>query len=155
MILCYLSSSLFSSIIKGSVHSYFLPVCGSFQGILSCLSVIFSLGSQVVSPPWLLHLSSSALGSVAPITAAEPWLFFLVELDVAMTPIPSPRSPPTMSSSRLLVSMTCFVCTRPNLALHLSQYASAKHVKSHMNSFKRSDKPKHTYANSAVLFDGV
>lgn len=80
-----------------------LPQCGSFQRALCWTSAIFIPGTQAASP---------APGSGVSEMLPKLWLFFLVVFGAFLTPIPSPRSPSNMSSSRLQASLTPCICTR-------------------------------------------
>lgn len=108
------------------ISSRTLPVRCSFQQVLGCHPAVFRLGVQGTSPVRLLCLSSSASGNRVTVGPVELWLFFLVKLGAALTLIPSPRSPSTISSSRLPASQTCCICTSSNSASYSTNYASAK-----------------------------
>lgn len=89
----------------------FLPQGGGFQRVPSGVPVLFS--------PWIPPASPSGPSvsirdrsvSVWPV---KPWLLFFGELGAAPTPVPSPRSPSAMSSSRLQASAASCICRRPN-----------------------------------------
>lgn len=92
-----------------------LPKYDSSRWALCCVSAVFIVGVQTVSPARLLHCGGSVLSSRLsewPLTLS---LFILVELSAVVTPIPSPRSPSTMSSFRLQSSLSSSIWKRSQL----------------------------------------
>lgn len=91
-------------------NELFLPTHADFQWALCCVSVFFILWTQATSNVCLLHPSLSNWDSSVSVAPAKLWLFFLVEVDAVLTSVPFPRSPSTISSSRLLSLRLLCIC---------------------------------------------
>lgn len=115
----------------------FLPKDADFQWALCCVSVFFILWNQATSNVCLLCPSLSTWDSSVSVTPAKLWLFFLVEVDAVLTSIPFPRSPSTISSSRLLSSRLLCICTWVNFvssSMYLTLFRFTPRWLSHFSS---------------------
>lgn len=111
-----------------------LPEYDSSRWALCCVSAVCIVGVQTASPARLLHCSGSVLSSrlsERPLTLS---LFILVELSAVVTPIPSPRSPSTISSFRLQSSLSSSIWKRSQLNWSQATYWFHHSWETHLNT---------------------